>query len=236
MIGDMDGDASRRDGTVLTFSPAARVLVLVVPATLGVLLGLALPVIAGWLVDAGVPVLGVVWKTARRVDEWWKVGVQAAILGAVGVAASVAIIRRSARITVGSGEVRLRTGDVEVVLARPEVAAVFLRGDELVILDRESRQLFAGEPQAGAAVLERAFRDHGYPWRAGDPFADLYQRWVPESGQLPVAVEAVLAARSVALRKKAEKETAELRTSLEKLGYVVRDDGGHQLWRPLVRS
>ncbi|GAA0462943.1 hypothetical protein Aca07nite_76300 [Actinoplanes capillaceus] len=232
----MGGDASRQDGTVLTFSPAARVLVLFGPATLGALIGFALPMAARWLADVGFPVLGVVWRVAASVDTWWKAAVQAAILAVVGVLVSAEIVQRSTRITVGSGEVRLRTGDSEVVLARPEIGALFVEGDTLVILDRESRQVFRGEPQADAGVLERAFRDHGYPWRTGDPFADLYQRWIPESGHLPVAVDAVLTARSVAVRRKAAKEAAELRGSLEKLGYAVRDDGAHQLWRPLVRS
>ncbi|MBW6439651.1 hypothetical protein KZ829_38580 [Actinoplanes hulinensis] len=232
----MGGDASRQDGTVLTFSPVARVLVLFGPATLGALIGFALPVAARWLVDVGFPVLGVVWRVASSVDTWWKAAVQAAILAVVGGLVSVEIVQRTARVTVGSGEVRLRTGDSEVVVARPEIGALFVEGGALVILDRESRRVFHGEPQAGADVLERVFREHGYPWRSEDPFAGLYQRWVPETGQLPVAVEAVLSARSVALRKKAAKEAAELRGSLEKLGYAVRDDGAHQLWRPLVRS
>ncbi|MBO3741582.1 YqeB family protein [Actinoplanes flavus] len=232
----MSGEASRQDGTVLTFSPVARVLVLFGPATLGVLLGLALPVVAGWLADVGFPVLGVVWRVAASVDTWWKAAVQAAIFALVGALVSVEMVRGTVRVTVGSGEVRLRTGENEVAVARTDVGALFMDGDALVILDGESRRVFHGEPQAEAGVLERVFREHGYPWRAGDPFADLYQRWTPESGHLPVAVDAVLTARSVAVRKKAVKEAAELRGSLEKLGYAVRDDDGHQFWRPLVRS
>ncbi|MEU8657772.1 CysS/YqeB C-terminal domain-containing protein [Actinoplanes philippinensis] len=50
------------------------------------------------------------------------------------------------------------------------------------------------------------------------------------------AVHLTREARAVALRKKAPREAAELRDSLEKLGYSVRDDGDRQLWRPLVRS
>ncbi|MBB4754797.1 hypothetical protein [Actinoplanes lobatus] len=230
------GDASRQDGTVLTFSPVARVLVVFGPATLGVLIGFALPVAARWLVDVGFPVLGVVWRVAASVDTWWKAVVQAAIFAVVGALASVELVRGTVRVTVGAEEVRLRTGESEAVVARSEIGALFVDDAALVILDRESRRVFHGDPQAEQDVLERVFREHGYPWRAEDPFAGLYQRWVPESGQLPVAVEAVLSARSVALRKKAAKEAAELRGSLEKLGYAVRDDGAHQLWRPLVRS
>jgi hypothetical protein len=59
---------------------------------------------------------------------------------------------------------------------------------------------------------------------------------VPDTGLLPVAADAVLSARAVALRKKAGKEAGELRDTLQKLGYAVRDDGDKQFWRPLVRS
>lgn len=221
---------------MLTFDPVGRALVLLGPAALGVLLAVLAPFLARWLVKAHFPVLGIVWKVVGSIDNWWKVGVQAAIFAVVGALISVEIVRRSTRITVGPGEVRLQTGDELVTIARPRVDAVFLRGGVLVILDQESRQIFHGEPQADPGPVERAFREHGYPWRDGDPFDELYQPWVPETGQLPVAVEAVLSARAMARRKKAAREAGELRESLEKLGYAIRDDGDRQLWRPLVRS
>jgi hypothetical protein len=232
----MGGDTSGREPTVLAFSPAGRLLVLLGPALAGVVLAVLAPILARWLVDVHFPVLGVVWRVVASVDTWWKVAVQAAILAVLGALASVEIVRRSTRVTVGAGEVRLETGDRVVALTRPQIDFVFMDGSFLVILDRESRQLFHGEPQADSGPLERTFTQYGYPWSDEDPFTGLYQPWVPETGLLPVAVEAVLSARAVALRKKAAREAAELRDSLEKLGYAVRDDGGRQLWRPLVRS
>lgn len=232
----MNGESSQRQATVLTFSPAGRALVVLGPAVLGVLLAVLAPILARWLVRAHFPVLGIVWRVVGSVDTWWKVAVQAAILAVLGALVSVEIMRRSTRVTVGPAEVRLQTGDRFVTVPRQQMDMVFLQGDFLVILDRESRQIFHGEPQADPEPIERAFRDHGYPWRDGDPFHDLYQPWVPETDQLPVAVEAVLSARAMALRKKAVREAGELRESLEKLGYAIRDDGDRQLWRPLVRS
>ena len=85
------------------------------------------------------------------------------------------------------------------------------------------------------ASFAAAFRRHGYPWHAHDPYADLFRRWVPDSGHLPPPVDAVLAARGTALRKKARTEARELRDAVEKLGFVVRDEGDRQFWRPLVR-
>jgi hypothetical protein len=177
-----------------------------------------------------------VWVVAGSIDRWWEVVVQAAILGALGVLGTVEILRRAATVTVGPDEMGLELGDDRRTVARADVEAIYREGDALVVLDRESRQVFRGDTRAGAAVLERAFREFGYPWRAADPFAELYHRWVPETGLLPVAADAVLSARAVALRKKAGKEAGELREALQKLGYAVRDDGDKQFWRPLVRS
>ncbi|MEU4164109.1 hypothetical protein [Actinoplanes sp. NPDC026670] len=232
----MSGEKSGREPTVLAFSPVGRALVLFGPAAAGVLVAVLAPILARWLVSVHFPVLGVVWRVAGSVDTWWKVAVQALILAVFGALASVEIVRRSTRVTIGSIEVRLETGDRAVSLARPQIDVVFMDGSFLVILDHESRQLFHGEPQAESGPLKRTFTAYGYPWREEDPFTGLYQQWVPGTERLPVAVEAVLSARAVALRKKAPREAAELRDSLEKLGYAVRDDGDRQLWRPLVRS
>jgi len=232
----MSGGTSQRGSTVLTFDPVGRALVLFGPALLGVLLALLVPALARWLVDVRFPVLGIVWEVAASVDTWWKVAVQAAILAVLGALVSVEIVRRSTRVTVALRQVRLETGDDVVTVPRERIDFVFMEGRRLILLDGESRHLFHGEPQADPGPIEQTFRDYGYPWRDGDPFSDLYQPWVPDAGQLPVAVEAVLSARAVALRKKASREAGELRDSLEKLGYAVRDDGDRQLWRPLVRS
>lgn len=226
----------RRDATVLAFSPAERALVMIGPAALGIALAVLLPILSRWLVDVGFPVLGVVWRVIAAVDDWWEVAIQAAIFAVAGALFSVEILRRSARVTIGAGEVSLRTGDREVTVPRAEIDSVFMERNELIILDRESRQTFRGESQADPGPLRTTFLEYGYPWRDDDPFTDLYRPWVPESGELPVAVEAVLSARALAVRKKAGEEAAQLRGSLEKLGYAIRDDGDRQLWRPLVRS
>lgn len=226
----------RREATVLTFSPAGRALVTIGPTALGIALAVLLPLLGRWLTDVGFPVLGVVWRVAASVDTWWKIAIQAAIFAVVGVLSSVELLRRSTRVTVGPTEVLLETDGEVVTLPRTEIDFVFMQGDRLIILDRESRQTFHGEPQAEPGPLRKTFFEYGYPWRDDDPFADLYQPWTPDSGELPVPVEAVLSARALALRKNAPKEAAELRGSLEKLGYAVRDRGDRQCWRPLVRS
>ncbi|BBH68161.1 hypothetical protein ACTI_48460 [Actinoplanes sp. OR16] len=221
---------------VLTLSRRHRALITLGPATLGVLLALALPVIARWLAGFGVALpFGFVIKAVAGVDAGWEVAVQVAIFGVLGVLASAEILRHVTRVTIAADEVELRTAGDRLVLARADIGALYPERDFLVVLDHDSRRLFHGEPGASRARLGDAFRDHGYPWHDDDPFADLYHRWEPEAGRLPIDVEAVLSARAVALRKKAGKEAGELRETLQKLGYAVRDDGADQFWRPLVR-
>ncbi|MEU4424920.1 hypothetical protein AB0F81_30235 [Actinoplanes sp. NPDC024001] len=227
----------KREPVVLTFSGVDRALVTAGPAVLGAVLGIVLPMIARWAVDLEIPLpFRPVWVVVGSMDRWWEVAVQATILAVLGALATMEILRRTALVTVADDEVRLDIADDHVRLARAEIEAVYREGDALVVLDRESKQAFRGEPRADKARLEQAFREFGYPWRDADPFAELYHRWAPETGLLPVAVEAVLSARAVALRKKAGREAGELRDALHKLGYAVRDDGDQQFWRPLVRS
>ncbi len=40
-----------------------------------------------------------------------------------------------------------------------------------------------------------AFRAHDYHWYDGDPFADRYEPWVPDSRALPRGVSALVVAR-----------------------------------------
>jgi hypothetical protein len=226
-----------REPTVLTQSRADRALIVFGPAALGVLLALVLPVLARWLVGLGIPLpFGFLVKAVAGVDEFWKLALQAAILGVIGALSSVELLRRITTVTIGDEQLELRTAEDRQTFPRVDIAWLYPDRDHLILLDRDSRWMFHGEPGATRARLKSALVEHGYPWHDDDPFGDLYQRWEPESGRLPVDVEAVLAARAVTLRKKAGKEAEELRETLQKLGYATRDDGDKQFWRPLVRQ
>ncbi|MFS8514428.1 MAG: DUF308 domain-containing protein, partial [Planifilum fulgidum] len=84
--------------------------------------------------------------------------------------------------------------------------------------------------------LAEAFQNHGYPWSAdGDPFKDRYRRWVPDLPELPPSAHALLKVRERALKEKNKKDIAELREELAKIGYIVRDEGVNQYWRPVEK-
>jgi hypothetical protein len=222
-----------RTSAELGFSLPDRVLITAGPAALGVLLTAVLPVIARWVLALHVPLpFRVVFRVVGAIGEPWELAVQGAILVAVGLGVTATLFERLATITVTPGEARFGASEVP----RSRITALYPDGDTLVVLDRESRQVVRCTPRARRPVLAATFREFGYPWRDTDPYADLYRPWISAADDLPPAADAVLCARAVALRKKAAQEAGELRTTLEKLGYGVRDDGGRQYWRPLVRS
>jgi hypothetical protein len=203
----------------------------------GLAVGWALPLLARWL-------LGLPWVPLAgplRLVAALDAGVgRVALVGAgllLGLVFAFVAVYETLRVTVADTGLRLRLGDADRTVPRGEVSAVFVDGRHLVVLDRESRQVVrerlerAGDPQ-----VPGAFRAHGYPWLERDPYAALFRRWVPDLPDLPGAVNAVLAARAVALTNKSGTDAAELRDEVQKLGYTVRDDGTTQHWRPLVRS
>ncbi|MBB2944184.1 hypothetical protein FB565_003913 [Actinoplanes lutulentus] len=222
--------------TVLSLSRLDRALIVLGPVTVGVLLALVLPPLARWLVGLGIALpFGFVVKAVAGVGGGWQLAVQAVIFGVLGLLVTAEILRRVTRITVADDVVELLTAGDRRTFARIDIGALYPERDLLIMLDPDSRRMFHGEPGASKAAMGQAFRDHGYPWHDTDPFGELYSRWEPESGRLPIEAEAVLSARAVALRKKAGTEAGELRETLQKLGYTVRDDGDKQFWRPLVR-
>src|ERR1700736_2550720 len=81
---------------------------------------------------------------------------------------------------------------------------------------RRSRRSWRG-PSARTAI----------PGWNGTPYADLSQKWVPDTTDLPSAVDDLLAAREVALRKKVAEDAARLRDEVQDFGFALRDDGTH---------
>jgi hypothetical protein len=232
------GDPARSDRrTVLALPVADRLVLFIGIPALVVLLGLLLPPLARWALglSIGLP-LRPVFKLVGAADQPWEIAINLAIWLAVGLGIAFTAFTESARVTLTDAELRLDQGDRNRTIARADVAAVFLDGKKLVVLDSESRHLARDTPAAPAAALAEAFRAHGYPWHDADPYAALYRRWVPDTPDLPAAVNTVLAVRELVLKRKADQEARDLRDAVEKLGFVVRDEDARQYWRPPVRS
>jgi hypothetical protein len=120
----------------------------------------------------------------------------------------------------------------DAVVARQGVAAVFVDGGRLVVLDEAGRELARERSDRGRARLAEAFARHGWPWRdGGDPYRGRYRRWVPESPDLPAAAHALFKARDRALRRGDGEDAADLRAELARLDLVIRDEDKRQYWR-----
>ncbi|WP_432944998.1 YqeB family protein [Kribbella sp. CA-253562] len=222
--------------TVVGHSATDKVLLYGGLPLVGGLLGYFLPRIADWAVDQR----WVPWKWLFELVSDWDMWWAKVILVAAGLVAGLLLgaiaMDDSLRITVTNHDVELLKNEKTTVVARDEVAAVFLDGKELVIQDRDSAELVRekhDQLKGDTAKIGAAFRAHGYPWSDdGDPYADRFRRWVEDDPELPPAVNAVLRARAKASEAA---DLRELRTEIAKLGYVVRDSDKKQYWRAAAR-
>ena len=228
---------AKRPATTLAPGPADRLVIQVGLPLCGLLIGAALPVLARWALGLA-PVLPFrpAFRLVGAVDRPWEIAVNATIWLVVGVTAAYSAMGETVRLTVTDDDLGVDGREQAQTIRRDEIADVFLDRKDLVVLDRRSRPLLRDQNPAPPARTAEAFREHGYPWRDADPFVELYRRWEPDTPDLPAPVNAVLAARETALRKKARKEVRGLSEALHKLGYATREEGSRQFWRPLVTT
>lgn len=226
------GRPERPAPTVVGLTRADRAWLLLGGPALGALLGLALPPVGRWVAQLRWAPLQGPLEVVGGVAAGWS----ALAGGLLGLGGGALLAALALKVTLGDAGIDVDWEGRAATLPRAEVAAGFLDGRELVILDHASRQLLRRRCDASGAELAAAFAAHGYRWLPEDPYAALYRRWVPDAPDLPAAANAVLKAREVALRKKSESDAAEeLRDEVQKLGFVVRDESTRQYWRPLVR-
>ncbi|MFD7914859.1 hypothetical protein ACFV30_29750 [Streptomyces sp. NPDC059752] len=113
-----------------------------------------------------------------------------------------------------------------------DVAMVFLDGNQFVVLGRDGGELAREKCDFKKGRVAEAIRSHGYTWVDRDPHKDDYRPWVPETPGLPEGANALLKARSLALKKRdSDDELRELREELARMGVVVRDEKARQYWR-----
>ncbi|MEV0668489.1 hypothetical protein ACIBI3_43990 [Actinomadura luteofluorescens] len=145
-------------------------------------------------------------------------------------------------VTIEDDQVTTDRGDSSQSVPRAMIHGVFADGRRLVILGERGEELAVESKNEGADLpsvkqLKEGFQAHGYPWLTeGDPYRDEYRRWVQDMPGLPVGGNALLKARAEALKKQDEKNIAELRTELAKLGVFVRDTDKRQWWRHVQQT
>ena len=221
--------------TVLGLSPADRLVLLIGGPVLGLVLGFLLPPLSKWISKAPLPLLGI-FKLIASFHTGWVVVVCVVLGFLVGLGLSASALANALSVTVADDHLQLKRDEAVRTVPRSQVESVFADGRQLVVLDHESRQLVRDTPEAKPARMAQAFQAHAYPWASADPYAELYRRWEAASPDVPAAVGGLLAAREVALGRKAPADAARLLSEVEGLGFTVREDGTSQFWRPLVPS
>ncbi|MER7083070.1 hypothetical protein SAMN02982929_03045 [Saccharopolyspora kobensis] len=200
----------------------------------GALLLLLLRLASGWV--AGLPwapFQGVFELAASVADPWGTIG--AVAIGAfIGFGFAGLFAKERLTVIVAPERLTLAIGDTEQHLDRDQVDAVFVDGKDFVVLDAAGAELVRRQSELDRKELRKAFTEHGYPWRDGDPHE--YRLWDDDSSELPLRINALLADRERALRKRDHKEAALLRAELAERGIVVRDSQRRQYWRSVASS
>ncbi|RAY11197.1 hypothetical protein DPM19_31040 [Actinomadura craniellae] len=204
-----------------------RLLVWLVLPLVGAGLGWAVRPVARWAVDLDwLPLPGPVGLVASLPQQATIALVALGVLAGLALAGVVQYEELGG--TVADGEVVLRRKGAEQRFARAEVGAVFAERGRVVLLGTDTREL-ADHEYTFKGRVAAAFRAHGYPWTEGDPHRDEFRRWVPGLPDLPAGADPLFAAREAVL--KSQRDAAELRAELSRLGVVVRDRDGRQYWR-----
>lgn len=156
----------------------------------------------------------------------------ALVLGGVGGLVLAALVdAESMTVRLSGQQVVLHRPGTTRTVPRSDVAVAFIDRDKLVLLGRTGRELAREPSHLPAKRLAPAFTAYGIAWSDRDPYADAYRRWIPGSPDVPAAADAVFAARQAAVKGGDERDLAELREELSRLGFVVRDEHKRQYWR-----
>ncbi|MDL4770673.1 MULTISPECIES: YqeB family protein [Thermomonosporaceae] len=220
--------------SVLGYPRGDLVVIMAGFPVLGLVLGTLLPWLARWVTRLPVLPMRGPLEFVGDLRAPWQVAICAAAGLALGAGLAFMAMADGMRLKVTGARIEARRDGRSEVIDGDTVAAVFLDGKRLVVLDAGSRQVLRGEAQASASALAEAFRAHGYPWLDADPYAGLFHAWTPHTPELPAEVNAVLESRRAALKAGEDGEVRVLDEAVEKLGFTVRDEKDRQYWRPLL--
>jgi hypothetical protein len=232
MTGGGNG-AARADETVVSAPTFDRAVVWLGLPALGALAGWLLKLVASWVADLPRVPFRPVFTFIASIDEPYAT-VGALVLGAaLGVVVAVIAEREALTVTVSGWRARLARGDgTATEVSRSDVDSVFMDGKNLVLLHASGGELARESTDLRPDALREAFTRHGYRWLAdGDPHADDFRLWVDDMPGLPEGADALLKARARALEKRRDRDAAELRRELGRLGVVIRDERRRQYWR-----
>ena len=162
-----DGPSQR---TVGGFDRGSTVWIVVLLAVGGATVGALFPLLARWAADLPwVPFQGPL-RLLGSFDQPWLVWGRPALGLLAGLAGAAWVILDSPVLDISRTEIQVRRrGQVERVIERAKVDAVYRRGSKIVIEAATGRTLFEGDIEGDRSVVRAAFVDNAYPWEgAGD--------------------------------------------------------------------
>lgn len=220
-----------RPESLVSNQPLLTVLYLVLPV-LGGGVGYALMRLSDWMLSLPwLPFQGAL----ELVQSLPQPGVTIALVvlgGLAGLWLASEIAGSQMTVAVTDHAVVLRRGQDRQELARTQVHRVFTDGSDLVLHGAGGTELARERHDLNLSKLHRAFSQHGYPWRTGDPYVEQFRPWVSGAPDLPEGADGLLANRAKAVEQDADGQLArDYRHELSRLGVAVRDSGGRQHWR-----
>lgn len=221
--------------TVLGLTKSDKIILIIFPPLLGALVGWFLPTLAGWAAKIPFIPFGGPLEWISEADNNW-IPFIGLIIGLIaGIFFTMYAFYESLKITIANQELKLNILGKNETLTKNQISAAFAEGKQLVLLGKEGMELFRGEIEEKKDIMEEAFKQHGYPWKAEDPFKTDYQRWVVNHPDVPSHVNTLLSARERALKNDQKAEAEALRKDLAQLGVIIRDEEKRQYIR-IIRS
>jgi hypothetical protein len=153
------------DRTVGGFDPAGRAWVLALFAVGGLALGALLPVLSSWAAELPwVPFQGPL-ELLGSSERAWLVWGRPALGLLIGVGFAFWVILNSPELHISPDEIQVRRhGQVERVIQRTTVDAVYRRGSKIVIETDRGRTLFEDDIEGDKDTVRHVFVTNGYPW------------------------------------------------------------------------
>lgn len=214
----------RDNETVLGLDKLEKVLIIVIPMILGAVIGWFIPVIAEWILKLPIVPMEKLIIMISSLNHFW-VSIVATIIGViVGLVFSMIVFSETLKVIVSDHQLKLTMKDVEKVIEKKEIAAIYIENKNLVVLGQSGQELYRELFEPKLEVVREAFLRHSYPWKEEDPFTDQYKRWVVEHPDFPADINALLNARERALKEDNKEEAKHLRKDLAQVGIVIRDE------------
>lgn len=162
---DRDADAAPPARTVGGFDQTGRTWVLALFGLGGAGVGAVLPLLAGWAAALPwVPFQGPL-QLLGSFDQQWLVWGRPTLGLLLGLAFAAWVIHDSPVLEIDGQRLKVRRrGEVQRVVERHKVGAVYPKGSKIVVETEVGRALFEGDVEGEKDQVREAFLEHGYPW------------------------------------------------------------------------